>query len=1109
MMTRGGIAKVTDFGLARARTVSELGAEAWSLRPDVTARAGTRSYQSPEQAAGKRLTPATDIWSWGVSVLDLFVGRVERGFGAAALAALNQYVAAGEKDERLPKIPIKLVELLRHCFQPEPENRPRNMLEIATALREMHPKVTGRPYRRERPEPAESLADSLNDRAVSLFELGKRKDAEQKWAEALQTDPQHLEAAYNLGLDRWRAARITDFDLIQTIRDLMSSCPGDWLPHYLLACVHVERGDCESALAELRQLPGDAAGSAEVQALRAQAEKLLPHSWRFEPPVEQPPRIGKAITFSADGRRALTGSEDGTASLLDMATGNCLHTFQGHTDEVTSVSLSSDASRALTGSKEGTVVLWEVPTGRCLRMFRLTKPREPFAVRVMGLLFHWKRIRNTSEVEAVCLSADGRFALAAGQFTDLVSLDWDCLQRWDTDSGQCLCAIQEPSGHLSSITSLSLSPDGRLALACELGGNVRLWDLSDGHCLGTLRGDAGEVDCYSASLSADGRRALTGGKDGVVRLWEIPSGRLRREFRGHTSSVHAVSLSAELALSVSDDRTALLWEVSSGRCLRTFQMQYGAYRVGLSADGHSACLVEQGSRLTRLALPPTRFEKAPFRLSGFQDLENMTSARAGHRHALKKASRALSEGKTPEAARWVRKARKEPGYENNREALALWASLYTRLPRKTLTAAWKERTLMEGSHGQVNAAALSARGDRALSGGEDRCVRLWDTSTGECLRVFQGHTSAVTAVCLSADGRLALSGGRHENRSLRVWDTSRTSPVHALSADASVDSLSLSVDGRLALSAASAYSPVRLWDVASGRCLRTFRARSPVCLSADGRLALTGGEDKQVQLWDVPNGRCLYSLEGDRPSFLSVGFSFDGRYALLTRDRDIRVWEVSSGRLLCTLEGHAVLVTSATIGTDGRFILSGGSQSDRTVRVWDVSSGSCLRVLEEHTGQVSSVSLSADGRFALSAGVDGKLVLWFLDWELGDAEPADWHEGARPYLEMLLACHTPYAASVPPLPPPESGKDPEMFWELIKFLWGGLTSRKISPRCELTGEEIGLALTRCGKPNCTEEDFQDLLYTLGCAGYGWLRPQGVRRELKKMAAAWQNPPPLA
>ncbi|MBI1917420.1 MAG: hypothetical protein HYS12_22190 [Planctomycetes bacterium] len=48
-------------------------------------------------------------------------------------------------------------------------------------------------------------------------------------------------------------------------------------------------------------------------------------------------------------------------------------------------------------------------------------------------------------------------------------------------------------------------------------------------------------------------------------------------------------------------------------------------------------------------------------------------------------------------------------------------------------------------------------------------------------------------------------------------------------------------------------------------------------------------------------------------------------------------------------------------------------------------------------------------------------------------------------------------------------------------------------------EEVTLALTRRGTPTWTEADFQRLLQTLGGAGYGWLRPEGVRRALVKMA----------
>jgi hypothetical protein len=100
--------------------------------------------------------------------------------------------------------------------------------------------------------------------------------------------------------------------------------------------------------------------------------------------------------------------------------------------------------------------------------------------------------------------------------------------------------------------------------------------------------------------------------------------------------------------------------------------------------------------------------------------------------------------------------------------------------------------------------------------------------------------------------------------------------------------------------------------------------------------------------------------------------------------------------------------------------------------------------------------------------------VWFLDWDLEDNEPADWDEGARPYLEMFLSAHEPYAGELP------AGRTP-------------------------TDEEIVRALTREGRPVWTEDDFHQLLHTLGCAGYGWLRPEGVRRELAKMTAEWKGP----
>jgi hypothetical protein len=103
--------------------------------------------------------------------------------------------------------------------------------------------------------------------------------------------------------------------------------------------------------------------------------------------------------------------------------------------------------------------------------------------------------------------------------------------------------------------------------------------------------------------------------------------------------------------------------------------------------------------------------------------------------------------------------------------------------------------------------------------------------------------------------------------------------------------------------------------------------------------------------------------------------------------------------------------------------------------------------------------------------------VWFLDWELESRPPADWDEDARPYLEQFLFLHRPYVRGLPPSGQPSA-------------------------------ERVRSALTRHGSSTWNDADFQHLLHNLGCAGYGWLRPEGVQRKLQEMAAEWTSPPPL-
>src|SRR5581483_2550643 len=104
------------------------------------------AYASPEQAEGKRLKSSSDLWSWAVSVLDLFVGTIARGYGPASADAREEYLKEGPIEPSLPLMPPEVATLLRQCFEPNPVARPANMQEVAATLPVCYAATVALPY---------------------------------------------------------------------------------------------------------------------------------------------------------------------------------------------------------------------------------------------------------------------------------------------------------------------------------------------------------------------------------------------------------------------------------------------------------------------------------------------------------------------------------------------------------------------------------------------------------------------------------------------------------------------------------------------------------------------------------------------------------------------------------------------------------------------------------------------------------------------------------------------------------------------------------------------------------------------------------------------------
>jgi WD40 repeat protein len=309
---------------------------------------------------------------------------------------------------------------------------------------------------------------------------------------------------------------------------------------------------------------------------------------------------------------------------------------------------------------------------------------------------------------------------------------------------------------------------------------------------------------------------------------------------------------------------------------------------------------------------------------------------------------------------------------------ALWVRLYREVRR------------FEGHTRPVHCVAFTPDGLRALSGGEDNVVRVWDVKTAMELGVLRGATGAVWSIAVSPDGKQALTAG-HE-APLRLWDLSTGREVRRLAGHPEgVLQVAFSRDGTHAISGGHDKT-MRWWDVATGRELGRFEGHRGtvycVALSPDGRHAASGSSDNVVRLWDLKAGKELRQLAGHVNSVWAVAFSPDGLRLLSgSADATLRVWDVGTGKEVNCFRGLTI-TNRVAFCPGGRWVLSaagweGGDAKkptplDPSVRLWEVHTGREVHSFVGHTRNVNDVAISADGRYALTASKDGSVRLWRL-----------------------------------------------------------------------------------------------------------------------------------
>ena len=257
-----------------------------------------------------------------------------------------------------------------------------------------------------------------------------------------------------------------------------------------------------------------------------------------------------------------------------------------------------------------------------------------------------------------------------------------------------------------------------------------------------------------------------------------------------------------------------------------------------------------------------------------------------------------------------------------------------------------------------------------------------------------GH---VNSIAFSPDGKMLASGERYSTSEglrwggrIRLWDVSTGRHLRTLEGQITVNSVSFSPDGKILASGGdSVNEPIRLWDVSTGRHLHTLGDRmgvQSVSFSPDGKILASGGRDGGIRVWDVETGDHIRTLGRHWGLVNSVSFSPDGKIlASGGRDGGIRVWDVETGDHIRTLGGGWGAVNSVSFSPDGKILASGSGDEKNmnglgAVRLWDVSTGEPFGNLEgSHGLVVNSVAWSPDGKTLASGRRDGGIRVWDVE----------------------------------------------------------------------------------------------------------------------------------
>ena len=440
-------AKVSDFGLAMAESMLAEDGNRFS--------AGyTQAYCPKEQVDGAPAEAWMDLYAWALTVIESWCGVRfwEKGE--------DQEVICSQVDSHCRlRFPAELRDLLLNCIC----SKDTDEMKLETSLLQIYQDTAGMEYGRGSVEDVMLAADSLNNKALSLLDLGKAEEADQIWQNALLNNPHHKDAAFNYALFQWRSGRIDPYRAIEQIsiayemkeyypkvvEEIFRECGNNGIEcpfnidDEVTETIHVESAPEEEEEKQPEAVLDDA--------IRSQCEDIYGQDYKI---VENESYIYAVTSRSATEHRYKDGKHDrqgATLAVFSKSTGKLLDRIHWN---------DSDD------------ILWEGIPSKTIIIGNMLLLKGDQSIRVYQP--ETKEMRTVKkEVNFISLNPQKTLVVSGG-FDD---------QRLDVWRLPNLEHLFGSDAHDVALAGAKFSPDGTLMISWDYSHKIRIWSIPSGRCL--------------------------------------------------------------------------------------------------------------------------------------------------------------------------------------------------------------------------------------------------------------------------------------------------------------------------------------------------------------------------------------------------------------------------------------------------------------------------------------------------------------------------------------------------------------------------------------------------------------------------------------------------